>query len=434
MPASCFGEWGERTMITPKNRRVFVVGYAAATPLGKTLDETWERAVKGETGFRRVTRCTVDTPANIVGEIPDWKPAKLDFSSEKEAKEWNAMYVILTMAVCKDAMDNAGLEMVDGVKERTACLMGSAINGHDAYRAAMINLKERGPNSVSNYLLPNLCANLPSGKASMLLGFTGPIFSPQGACASGNYAIGTGARMIRDGDCDFVLAGGVDTPIMPEILLGFANMNATVKVTEKDRAWNDPGQASRPFSVDRLGFVLSEGAGALVLAAEELIPVYGLKPKAEVLGVGWTSDAYHFTRPNGPTVVRAMQEAIRDAGLGPADIQYVNTHGTSTPKGDLNEVNCLREVFKSDLEHIPVSSNKSQIGHTLGAAAAVEGILTIEGMQQGIILPTMNYIPDPLFHDVDFVPNKLRKQKVEIALSNAFGFGGTNCCVVFRGV
>lgn len=421
-------------MKSPKNRRVFVVGYAMATPLGKTLKETWKRAVKGETGFRRATRCKADTLANVVGEIPDWNPATLDFSSEKEAKEWNAMYVILTMAVCKDALAHAGLEMVDGVKERTACLMGSAINGHDAYRIAMNNLKERGPNSVSNYLLPNLCANLPSGKASMLLGFTGPIFSPQAACASGNYAIGIGARMIRDGDSDFVLAGGVDTPIMPEILHGFANMNATIKVTEKDRAWNDPGQASRPFSVDRQGFVLSEGAGAMVLASEESISIYGLKPMAEVIGVGWTSDAYHFTRPNGPTVTRAMREAIDDAGLKSGDIQYVNTHGTSTPKGDLNEINCLREVFGSDLERIPISSNKSQIGHTLGAAAAIEGALTIEGMQQGIILPTMNHIPDPALNNIDVVPNKARKQKIEIAMSNAFGFGGTNCCIVFRGI
>jgi 3-oxoacyl-[acyl-carrier-protein] synthase II len=158
------------------------------------------------------------------------------------------------------------------------------------------------------------------------------------------------------------------------------------------------------------------------------------KPRAEVIGVGWTSDAYHFTRPNGPTVVRAMQEAIDDAGMSPADIQYVNTHGTSTPKGDLNEINCIREVFGKALEHTPISSNKSQIGHTLGAAAAIEGALTIEGMQKGIILPTMNHIPDPGFQNVDVVPNEARKQKVEIAMSNAFGFGGTNCCIVFRGV
>ncbi len=421
-------------MKAPRNRRVFVVGYGAATPLGQTFEETWNRAVKGETGFRRATRCRVDTLANVVGEIPDWNPASLDFSGEKEAKEWNAMFIILTMKVCKDALAHARVEMTDGVGPRTACLIGSSLNGHDAYRTAMRNLETRGPNSVSNFLLPNLCANLPSGKAGMLLGFTGPVFSPQGACASGNHAIGVGARMIRDGDVDFVLAGGVDTPILPEILHGFANMNATIRVTEKDRAWADPGKASRPFSLDRRGFVLSEGAGVMVLAADEAVSAYGLTPRAEVLGVGWTSDANHFTRPHAPTIVRAMRGAIEDAGLTAGDIGYVNTHGTSTPKGDQNEVKCLREVFGKGLGRVPISSNKSQIGPTLGAAAAVEGALTIEGMNRGIILPTVNHIPDPEFADVDVVPNEARAQKVETAMSNAFGFGGTNCCVVFRGV
>jgi 3-oxoacyl-[acyl-carrier-protein] synthase II len=267
----------------------------------------------------------------------------------------------------------------------------------------------------------------------MLLGFTGPIFSPQGACASGNHAIGIGARMIRDGDCDFVLAGGVDTPILPEIIHGFTNMNATVKVLPRDRAFTDPAQASRPFSIDRRGFVLSEGAGVIVLAAEEMLSRYGLTARAEVLGIGWTSDACHFTSPNRETIIRAIREAIADAGLKPADIEYINTHGTSTQKGDLAEIDCLRAVFGKPLGKIPLSSNKSQIGHTLGAAAAIEGALTIEGMQQGIILPTINHRPDPRFDDIDCVPDTVRHRRCELALSNAFGFGGTNCCIIFRG-
>jgi 3-oxoacyl-[acyl-carrier-protein] synthase II len=298
----------------------------------------------------------------------------------------------------------------------------------------MVNLLEKGPLKISPYLLPNLCANLPSGKAGMLLGFTGPVFSPQGACASGNHAIGIGARMIRDGDCDFVLAGGVDTPILPEIIHGFNNMNATVKILPSDRAFEDPAQASRPFSADRRGFVLSEGAGVIVLAAEEMIARHGLAARAEVLGVGWTSDAYHFTSPNRETIVRAIREAIADAGIQPGDIGYVNTHGTSTQKGDLAEVECLRSVFGKVLEKIPLSSNKSQIGHTLGAAAAIEGALTIEGMRRGILLPTINHRPDPHFADIDCVPDVARRHPHELALSNAFGFGGTNCCIVFRGV
>ncbi|MBN1534021.1 MAG: beta-ketoacyl-[acyl-carrier-protein] synthase family protein [Spirochaetes bacterium] len=421
-------------MRAPLNRRVYVVGYGAATPLGRTFPLTWERAVKGETGFVKVTRCHVHSACNVVGEIPGWNPLDLDFVDEKEAYNWNAQFVILTMAVINEALEHAGLAMDDETGPRTACLVGSALNGSDAYRVAMDNYLNRGPLKVSPYLLPNLCANLPSGKAGMLLGFTGPIFSPQGACASGNHAIGIGARMIRDGDIDFAIAGGVDTCIIPEIIHGFENMNATIKIREGDRAFSDPGQASRPFSVDRKGFVLSEGAGAVVLAAEEMLGRYGLTARAEVLGIGWTSDAHHFTRPHKPTILRAMRDALEDAGVSPPDIQYVNAHGTSTPPGDRTEVECLREVFGRDLERIPVSSNKSQIGHTLGAAAAIEAALAIEGMQQGILLPTANHIPDPALSDVDVVPNRSRRQPHELILSDAFGFGGTNCCVVFRGV
>jgi len=421
-------------MKAPKNRRVFVVGYGAATPLGATFEKTWQHAVEGQAGFRRLTRCQMDTRANIVGEIPDWDPMALDFIDAKETYNWNADYVLLTMAVCREALNHAGLKIDADTGPRTACLIGSALNGTDAYRTAMDNYVNRGPLKVSPYLLPNLCANLPAGKAGMLLGFTGPIFSPQGACASGNHAIGIGARMIRDGDCDFVLAGGVDTCLIPEIIQGFANMLATINVGPADRAYEDPTQACRPFSIDRKGIVLAEGAGVVVLAAEDRLTDCGLTPKAEVLGVGWTSDALHFTRPNAETIVRAMHEAIDDAGLQPADIDYVNAHGTSTVKGDATEVQCLRTVFGRKIEDIPVSSNKSQIGHTLGASAAIEAALSIEAMAQGLVLPTVNHIPDPEFSDIDVVPDITRRHRYEFMLSNAFGFGGTNCCIVFKGV
>jgi len=411
-----------------------VVGYGAATALGKTFDKTWKRAVDGQAGFRRLTRCQTNSRANVVGEIPDWDPTALDFFDRKEAYNWNADYVFLTMAVCQEALGNAGLEINDETGPRTACLIGSALNGTDSFRIAMDRYVNQGPLKVSPYLLPNLCANLPSGKAGMLLGFTGPVFSPQGACASGNHAIGIGARMIRDGDCDFVLAGGVDTCLIPEIIQGFANMTATIRIGPNDRAYDDPAQASRPFSIDRKGIVISEGAGVVVLAAEERLATYGLTPKAEVLGVGWSSDAYHFTLPNAETIIRAIREAIDDADLQPDDIQYVNAHGTSTLKGDATEVECLRTVFGSSLGKIPVSSNKSQIGHTLGASAAIEAALSIEAARQGVILPTVNHIQDPELDDVDVVPNQARRQRYEFFLSNAFGFGGTNCCIIFKGV
>lgn len=421
-------------MRAPLNRRVFVAGYAAATPLGNTFDKTWAAAIEGKAGFRRVTRCETASRSNVVGEIPDWDPSLLPYVDRKEASIWNADYIFLTMEMCRQALENAGLEMTAETGPRTACMIGSALNGTDSYRIAMDNYVNRGPFKVSPYLLPNVCANLPAGKAGMLLDFTGPIFSPQGACASGNHAIAIGARMIRDGDCDFVLAGGVETCIIPEIIQGFSNMLATIKVSSKDRAHDDPTQASRPFSLDRKGFVLSEGAGVLLLGAEDKIESFGLSKRAEVAGVGWTSDAKHFTRPNRETIVRAIHDAIDDAEISPQDIGSINAHGTSTPTGDTTEVECMREVFGKGIGKIPVTANKSQVGHSLGASAAIEAALSIEAMGKSMLLPTVNHIPDPAFADIDVVPNETRKHSYEYILSNSFGFGGTNCCIVFKGI
>ncbi len=411
-----------------------MVGYETATALGNTFAKTWQNAENGLAGFRKVTRCETTSRSNVVGEIPDWDPGTLPYVTRKEASLWDAAYVFLTMEVCRNGLAHAGLEINDDTGPRTGCLIGSALNGTDSFRIAMDNYVNRGPFKVSPYLLPNVCANLPAGKAGMLLGFTGPIFSPQGACASGNHAIAIGARMIRDGDCDFVLAGGVETCLIPEIIQGFANMLATIKVGPGDRAADDPTQASRPFSLDRKGFVLAEGAGVVVLAAEEMILAHGLKKRAEIAGIGWNSDAHHFTRPNSETVTRAMLDAIDDAEIPPSAIGAINAHGTSTPTGDSTEVECLRAVFGSGLEKIPVSANKSQLGHSLGASAAIEAALAIEAMGKGIVLPTVNHIPDPAFSDLDVVANAARPHVHEFVLSNSFGFGGTNCCIVFRGV
>jgi 3-oxoacyl-[acyl-carrier-protein] synthase II len=421
-------------MKAPLNRKVVVIGYAAATALGNTFSATWENAAAGKAGFRRLSRCEVDTRSNVVGEIPDWTPESFPYVNRKEASLWNANFVFLTMEMCRQALQDAGLVIDSETGPRTACLIGSALNGSDAYRIAMDNYTRLGPLKVSPYLLPNLCANLPAGKAGMLLGFTGPIFSPQGACASGNHAIGIGSRMIRDGDCDFALAGGAETCLIPEIILGFANMLATIKVGPKDRSYQDPTQASRPFSLDRKGFVLAEGGGIVVLAAEEAARANGLAPRAEVAGVGWNSDALHFTRPNADTIVRAMRDAIADAGITPEDIGAINAHGTSTPSGDTAEADCMRAVFGGRLPGIPISANKSQVGHSLGASAAIEAALAIEAMRRGIVLPTVNHIPDPALADLDVVPNEARRHPHEFVLSNSFGFGGTNCCIVFRGL
>jgi 3-oxoacyl-[acyl-carrier-protein] synthase II len=421
-------------MRAPKNRRVFVVGYDVATCLGNDFESTWQGAINGKAGFRRLTRCESSSRSNVVGEIPDWNPTEFDYVNRKEASIWNADFIFLTMELCRRVLERCGLKMEGEVGERTGCLIGSALNGTDSYRIAMDNYVNRGPFKVSPYLLPNVCANLPAGKAGMMLGFTGPIFSPQGACASGNHAIATGARMIRDGDCDFVLAGGVETCLVPEIIQGFSNMLATLKVGPKDRAMEDPTQGSRPFSIDRKGFILAEGGGVVLLAAEDALKEHGLTAQAEVAGIGWNSDSNHFTRPNKETINRAIRDAIYDAEIAPADIGAINAHGTSTPTGDGTEIVCLRTIFGKSISDIPVSANKSQVGHSLGASAAIEASLGIEAMTQGIVLPTVNHIADPEFADIDFVPNKIRNHSYEHFLSNSFGFGGTNCCIVFRGV
>jgi len=421
-------------MRAPQNRKVYVIGAAAATALGGNLETTWRRAAAGEAGFRKITRCQVETECNVVGEIPDWDPESLDFATAKDTHNWNAQFVHLTMMICRDGLAHAGLVMDKTTGPRTACMIGSALNGTDSMRAATLALQDGRARRISPFLLPNLCGNLPGGKAGILCGFTGLSVSPQGACASGNHAIGLGARLISRGDLDFVLAGGADMPIVPEIVHGFANMNATIKIRPQDRAAKDPGQASRSFSVDRRGFVLSEGAGVVVLAAEDALRAHGLRALAEVVGVGWTSDAYHFTKPNPETIVQAMRMALDDAELQPADIGFVNAHGTSTKRGDEAEATCLREVFGSLLPRVPISANKSQLGHSLGASAAIEAALTIESMQRKLLLPTVNHLPDPDFDDLDVVPNEARSCSVEHSLSNAFGFGGTNCCIVFRGV
>jgi 3-oxoacyl-[acyl-carrier-protein] synthase II len=419
-------------MKSPRNRRVFVIGQAAATALGADTETTWRRAVANEAGFRELSRCSVGSPM-IVGEIPERNKARYAFDTPKERHNWNAAYVLATVAICQDALADARLAMDGNVGQRTACLIGSAINGSDSLREAFLRFQSIGANGVSPFLLPNICANVPAGKAGAVLGFTGPIFSPQGACASGNHAIAMGARMVRDGDVDFAIVGGVEMPLVTEIVLGFANMNASFKLRPTDRAFADAKQASRPFSLDRRGFVLAEGAAAVVLAADEVVSAHGLSASAEIAGIGWTSDAHHFTRPNQPTIVRAIVDALADAEIDAAAIGSVNAHGTSTPTGDAVEVACLREIFGARLPQIPITANKSQVGHSLGAAAAVEAVLSILALKHQVVLPTLNYLPDPELHGADFVPAS-RPHSHEFVLSNSFGFGGTNCCVVFRGV
>ncbi len=420
-------------MRKPENKRVVICGFEVSTALGHGLESSWERAAKGESGVGWLTRFDAgDYPAKAVGEIPDFDPLAYDFLTERDVHLWNARIIPLTQALCYDVAKKVGLDINDGNAHRIGALIGAAINGHDSYDQNLLGIQEGGALRVSPFCLPNLCVNMPAGKASILLGFTGPVMAPVTACATGNHCIAESAKIIQRGDADAIFAGGVEMPLIPAILYGFGNMRALIQTDENDRSAGDPRLASRPFSGDRKGFVLAEGGGILLLASVEFAQAQGLPILAELVGQHMNSDAYHYTNPKVETIAACVRGAIEDAGLTIDDIEYINAHGTSTKAGDKAEIACLKSVFGGRLPKIPVSSNKSQFGHSLAASAALEASMTVQGMVNETILPTLNLQVDPTFEGLDFVPDKARKQRHDIALSNSFGFGGPNCCLVFK--
>jgi 3-oxoacyl-[acyl-carrier-protein] synthase II len=420
-------------MRKPENRRVVVVGCEVSTPLGHGLDTSWTRAVRCESGIGWLSRFdAADYAVKVAGEIPDFDPLSYDFITERERHFWHAEFIPLVMALSHDLVENAGIVIDDRNAHRIGALVGSAMNGNDAFQKNLNSLRIGGPLKVSPFCLPNICGNMPVGKTAMLLGLKGPTMSPATACATGNHCIAESAKIIQRGDADIMIAGGVDLPLLPVVYYGFGNMRALVVTREGDRAYRDPALASRPFSRDRKGFVLSEGAGLLLLSSLENAMEMELPILAEIAGVYMNSDAYHYTNPLESAIAACAEGALRDAELTPRDVDYINAHGTSTKIGDETEVACLRQVFGAHLESVPISSNKSQIGHALAASAAIEASFIIRGMQENILLPTLNYDPDPAFETLDFVPNRPRRQQVDVALSNSFGFGGTNCCIVLK--
>lgn len=426
---------GKSEMRQPENNRVFVIGYEISTSLGHGLQKSWERAVAGESGIDWLTRFDSGSyPAKAVGEIPDFDPLAYDFLTERDVHFWNARFIPMTMALCRDVATKVRLEINDENAHRIGALIGSAINGCDSYEQNLAGLSSGGALRVSPFCLPNICANMPAGKASILLGFTGPVMAPATACATGNHCIAEAAKIIQRGDADVMFAGGIELPILPAILYGFGNMRALVGSESGDRSATDPRKASRPFSGDRKGFVLAEGAGILLLASEAYARDHGMPLLAEVAGQHMNSDAFHYTNPRVDTIAACVRRALDDAGVVPEAVDYINAHGTSTKAGDKAEIACLRQVFGSRLKDVPISSNKSQFGHSLGASAALEAAVTIQGMLEGILLPTLNLEIDPNFEDLDFVPEKSRKSPYKVAISNSFGFGGPNCCIVFKSV
>ena len=410
-----------------------MVGSQVSTSLGHGLEKTWSRALASESGIDWLTRFDAGNyPAKAVGEIPDFDPLSYDFFTERDIHFWNAGFIPLTMALCYDVAKDAGLEITKDNAHRVGALIGSAINGTDSYEANLNGLREGGALRVSPFCLPNICGNMPAGKASILLGFTGPVMAPATACATSNHSIAESAKIIQRGDADVMFAGGVEWPILPAILYGFGNMRALLMSEPGDRSAKNPALASRPYSGDRKGFVLAEGGGIILLASLDFARKHDMPIWAEIAGQHMNSDAYHYTKPKTLTVAACVRGAIEDAGIAVDEIGYINGHGTSTYIGDKTEIACLREVFGSVLTKIPISSNKSQFGHSLAASAALEAAMTVKGLTDGIILPTLNLQVDESFCDLDFVPSGPRKIDVDFAISNSFGFGGPNCCIVFK--
>jgi 3-oxoacyl-[acyl-carrier-protein] synthase II len=418
--------------VTP--RRVVVTGLGAVTPLGIGVDEFWEALVQGRSGIGPITKFDAHErdaagqyryPTRIAGEVRGFDP--LRFVDRKEARRLDA-YLLYAIAASALAVEHAGLDPGRVDATRFGVLIGSGIGGIATLLEGEQIRLTKGPERVSPFVIPMLIVNMAAGLVSMRFGAKGPNSSVVTACATGNHAIGDAFRLIQRGDADVMIAGGAEAIIVPLTIAGFCAMKAMS--TRND----EPERASRPFEADRDGFVPSEGAGIVVLESLEHARARDARIHGEVVGYGMTGDAHHMTAPDpeGDGAMRAMAAALRDAGLDPTRIGYVNAHGTSTPYNDKFETVAIRRLFGAHAGRLAVSSTKSMTGHLLGAAGGVEAIATVMALTHGVLPPTINYDrPDPEC-DLDYVPNHARKQEVEAALSNAFGFGGTNATLALR--
>jgi len=407
-------------------RRVVVTGLGTLSPVGNTADEFWTALVQGRSGVGMITRFdTTGYPTRIAGEVRNFDP--LNFVDKKEARRLDP-YLQYAIASAVLAVQDAALDTgkVDGT--RFGVLIGSGIGGISTLLESHRNLIEKGPDRVSPFFIPMLIANMASGLVSMRFGAKGPNSAVVTACATGNHAIGDSFKIIQRADADVMIAGGSEAIIIPLTIAGFCSMKAMS--TRND----EPTKAMRPFDANRDGFVAGEGAGILVLESLEHALARDARIYAEIVGYGMTGDAHHMTAPDpeGDGAARAMAAAVRDAGLDVSDVGYINAHGTSTLYNDKFETIAIKRVFGDHARHLAVSSTKSMTGHLLGAAGGIEAIATVLALHHGVLPPTINYeTPDPDC-DLDYIPNQARKQDVEVALSNAFGFGGTNATLAFR--
>ena len=410
-------------------KRPVIVGYDAVSPLGTEMEAQWRRAAAGESGIGELTRFPLREgfPVRIAGQVDEIDVSPYPFLKSRELAHWPSPIYKYSMLVAHRALVKCGLEITPELSPRVGITFSTAVGGMDPVIAADRRLVAEGklPHPFTN---PNSCINMVGGKVSILTKATGPITATITACATGATSMIIGAMMIELGMCDAVICGAVDFPLVEPIVGGFASMNGSYhpKDGEPD---GPPERASRPFSINRRGFIVSEGAGCIIIASREFADAHGLRYCVEMAGWGMSSDAYHFVAPNPDTVRRCIAQSINGAGISPADIDSVNAHGTSTRVGDKVEADVLRDIFGSAVP--PVSANKSQVGHAMGASSALEIIFAIEGMLRGAVLPTINYTADPDI-PIDCVPEGTRPLEQEFLLKNAFGFGGCNSCIVFK--
>ncbi|MFZ5864183.1 MAG: beta-ketoacyl-ACP synthase II [Nitrospirota bacterium] len=405
-------------------RRVVITGLGVITPLGLDVEETWTALCAGRSGVGRITRFdTTDFPVTIAGEVKGFDPAR--YIDKKEVKKMDT-FIHYAMAAGQMAVADAGLR-VDAVgEERVGVYIGSGIGGLQAIEEWHTILQQKGPKRVTPFFIPMSIINMASGQLAILLGARGPNSAAVTACATGNHCIGDAFRLIQRGDADVMIAGGTEAAITP---LGVAGFAASRALSSRN---DDPQRASRPFDKDRDGFVIGEGAGIMVLESLESARKRDAKIYAEMVGYGASADAYHITAPpeDGEGAVRCMRAALADAGVKPEEIGYVNAHATST-MADAIETRAIKTVFGATTR-IPISSTKSMTGHLLGAAGGIEAVFSVLAMHREVLPPTINLdAPDPAC-DLDYIPNTARRARVDAAMSNSFGFGGVNACLVFR--
>ncbi len=410
----------------PANRRVVITGLGLVTPLGNDLATNWEKLLAGHSGIGLIARFdATQLPVRIAGEVRNFDPAL--YIERRDIKKMDA-FTQYAMATTQMALDDARFKIEESTAERVGVLVGVGMGGIASLEEGHQLFLEGGARKLSPFMLPRLIANMAPGQIAIRFGAKGVNYVVTSACASGGHAIGEACRLIRFGFQDAMLAGGAEATVTPLSIAGFAAMRALSTRNE------EPERACRPFDRERDGFVMSEGAGMLVLEEREAALSRGARIYAEVIGYGANADAYHITTPapEGAGAARCMWLALEDGDLRPEEVDYINAHGTSTPYNDVNETQAVKHVFGDHAGRLAISSTKSMTGHLLGAAGAIEAAYTALTVYHGVVPPTINYeYPDPEC-DLDYVPNRARAMPVHVALSNSFGFGGTNACLALR--